>query len=263
MGDLELQAAELLAQALLAERSGRAVGAARVALDRRVQVDGRFGEARRRGDQAGLDLAGAPALADDEIAQHALAAALVVGGDRLAAGPVADLVAGGVAGLGGEPAVLDADDPVPAAAGVEAERRLAVRPRRRSTRACCGSATARAPARSARARTARGRRSAPAPRRPVPPCGRAGARRGGPARGRRGRAPLRARSGRRGGRRPAAAARPSSPRRSDASSWSPPPARGRRAGRPRRRRRARRLAPPPARRRRASRSPARAGPTQA
>ena len=52
--------------------------------------------------------------------------AAVVGRDRLQLRPVADLVAGGVAGLGGELAVVDVDDQVPAAAGVEAEDRLAV-----------------------------------------------------------------------------------------------------------------------------------------
>ena len=100
-----------------------------------------------------------------------LARAAVVGGDRLEPGPVADRVAGRVAGLGGEQAVLDADDQVPAAAGVEAEDRLVRRARRRSTRACCGSATARPPARSPPARSRRGRRSGAAPRRPARACG--------------------------------------------------------------------------------------------
>src|SRR5215213_5211 len=124
VGDLQLEPAELLAQAFLTERPGRAVGAAGVALDHRVQVDRGLGKARRRGDEAGLDLAGAPPLADDEVSQHALAGALVVGGNRLPAGPVANLVAGRVAGFRGELAVLDVDDAVPAAAGMEAERRI-------------------------------------------------------------------------------------------------------------------------------------------
>ena len=53
-----------------------------------------------------------------------VAAAAVVGGDGLLPGPFADPVAGGVAGFGGELAVVDVDDQVPAAAGVEAERQL-------------------------------------------------------------------------------------------------------------------------------------------
>ena len=48
VGHLEVEAAELLVQALFAERPGRAVGAARVALDRRVEVDRRARQARRR-----------------------------------------------------------------------------------------------------------------------------------------------------------------------------------------------------------------------
>ncbi len=69
--DLQLQSAEALAQAFLAEHSGRPLGSARVALDHRVQVDRRLGEAGRRGDQPRLDLAGAPPLADDEVAEDA------------------------------------------------------------------------------------------------------------------------------------------------------------------------------------------------
>ncbi len=48
VGHLQLQPAELLAQPLLAEHAGRAVGAAGVALDRGVEVDRRSREARRR-----------------------------------------------------------------------------------------------------------------------------------------------------------------------------------------------------------------------
>ena len=118
MGDPEAQPAELLAQALLAEHAGRAVGAAGRPLDHGVQVDRRAcGNRAGRGDEAGLDLAGAPALADDQVAQHARSAArAVVGGDRLGARPLADLVAGRVVGLGGEQAVVDVDDLGPAAA---------------------------------------------------------------------------------------------------------------------------------------------------
>src|SRR6201999_3344806 len=71
--------------------------------------------------QAGLDLAGAPALADDEVAQNALAGGRVVGGDVLHPRPFAHPVAGRVAGFRGELAVVDVDDQVPAAARVEAE----------------------------------------------------------------------------------------------------------------------------------------------
>ena len=94
-----------------------------------MEVDRGPREARCGGDEAGLDLAGAPALADDEVAQDAALGAAVEGGDRLQPRPVADRVAGGVAGLGGELAVVDVDDQVPAAAGVEAEDRA----RRRSS----------------------------------------------------------------------------------------------------------------------------------
>ena len=257
---LQPQAAELLAQPLLAERPGRPVGAARVALDHRVEVDRGLGELGRRGDEPGLDLAGAAPLADDEVAQDARAVAPVVGRDRLAPGPVAHLVAGRVARLGGEHAVLDARRSGPSARGRGSRGSARRRSRRRSTRACCGSATARRPARSPPARSRRGRRSGAGPRRPGRACGRAGARREGPARERPGRARPRARRCRRRGRPPASAARPSWPRRSASSSSSPRPAPGRRAGRRRRRRRGRRCGRHPARRRRASRSPARAGP---
>ena len=122
----QLQPAHLLAQALLAEHAGRPVAVAGVAGDDRVQVDGRFREARLGGDQAGLDLAAAPALAHDQVAEDAAALAAVVGRSSLQPRPVAHLVAGGVAGLGGEVAVVDVDDQVPAPAGVEAEHRLPV-----------------------------------------------------------------------------------------------------------------------------------------
>ena len=117
------QPAELLAQALLAEHAGRAVGAARVALDHRVEVDRaacgkRAGEVTRR---VWIWPVRRPSRTT-RLRSTPSRAAPVVGGDRLEPGPVADLVAGRVAALGGEPAVLDADDQVPAAAGVEAER---------------------------------------------------------------------------------------------------------------------------------------------
>ena len=59
------------------------------------------------------------------------APAVVGGVQALGARPLADGVAGVVVGDGGEPAVVDVDDPVPAAAGVEAEDRV----RRRVVRA--------------------------------------------------------------------------------------------------------------------------------
>ena len=122
VGHLELEAAELLVQAFFAERPGRAVGAARVALDRRVEVDRRAGQARRGGHQAGLDLPGPPSLADDEVAEHAASRRRVVGREVLHPRPFAHPVAGRVAGFRGQLAVVDVDDQVPAAARVEAER---------------------------------------------------------------------------------------------------------------------------------------------
>ena len=70
VGDAEAQPAELLGQVLGAEHPGRPVGAAGRPLDHGVQVDRRARDLRRRGDQPGLELAGAPALADDEVAQR-------------------------------------------------------------------------------------------------------------------------------------------------------------------------------------------------
>ena len=213
------------------------------------------------GDEPGLDLAGAPALADDEVAQDALALAPVVGGDRSPAAPSRGPRCGRRCRprrRAGSPRRRRSG---PSGRGRGSRGSARRRPRRRSTRACCGSATARRPGRSPPARSRRGRRSAQRLVDLLAACGRAGARRGGPARARPGRARLRGRSGRRRGRPPASAARRSSPRRSGASSSSPPPARGRRAGRRRRRRRGRRRARRPARRRRASRSRARAAPT--
>ena len=119
VGDAEAQAAELLLQVLGAQRPGGAVGAA-ASRPRRPCAGPRAGggSCGRRGDQAGLDLAGAAALADDEVAQDAAAGR----GGRTAgipcvAGPVADLVAGGVVALRGEQAVLDVDDLGPSGRG--------------------------------------------------------------------------------------------------------------------------------------------------
>jgi hypothetical protein len=124
VGHLQLEAAELLAQTLLAEHPGRAVGAARVARDDRVQVDRWSREPRLDRHQPGLDLAGAPTLAHREVAQDAAAGAAVVGGNRLRARPFAHRVARLVPPLARQVAVLDVDDHVPAPARVEAERRL-------------------------------------------------------------------------------------------------------------------------------------------
>ena len=75
-----------------------------------------------------------------------------------------------VAALGGELAVGHREDPVEAAGGVEAAHELARRRRSRtSTRACCGSATARRRGRSARARSPRAARCGSAPPRPARP----------------------------------------------------------------------------------------------
>ena len=126
-----------------------------------------FAGARHEPD---LELAGAAALPDDEVAQQALAGAPVVRRRARLAGTSATIsLARRVARLGGEQAVGDLDDLVPAAWGVEAAHELSVPGRRRtSTRACCGSATARRRARSARACTRPAGRSGAARRRPAP-----------------------------------------------------------------------------------------------
>ena len=111
---------------LPAQHPGRAVGAARRALDHGVEIDRRPGDLRRRGNEAGLDLARSSALADDEVSQHTVAVAPVVRWDARAARPRARLVARCVVGLGRELAVLRVDHHVPAPTGVEAERELAV-----------------------------------------------------------------------------------------------------------------------------------------
>ena len=87
---------------------------------------GRARDLRGRGDQAALQLTGAPALADHQVAKGPRAGARIPGGQPGRPGPVAELVAAGVVALGGELAVLGVDDQVPAAAGVEAENELAV-----------------------------------------------------------------------------------------------------------------------------------------
>ena len=126
VGDPEAQAAELLLEVLGAQRTGGAVGAAAGPFDDRVQVDGRPGNLGRRGDEAALQLSRAATFPDHQVPQHALSAALVVGGQARGARPVAELVAACVVSLRGELAVLGVDDHVPATAGVEAEDELAV-----------------------------------------------------------------------------------------------------------------------------------------
>ena len=216
-----------------------------------------------RGDEARLDLAGPASLADDQVAK-CTAALGVDGRETLGAGPLPDGIAGVVVRRRREQAVVDVDDPVPAAAGMEAEqwvlRRVVLRPaRRRSTRACCGTAIARPRGRSARGRCPRRSRAARAPRRPVPASPRAAARRGVPARRRPGRARRRGRSGRRSVRGRPRAARGSRPRPRTSSTCRCARGRGRPAARRRRRRRSRRRSGlrrvPPAR---ASRSEGRA-----
>ena len=183
----------------------------------------------------------------------------VVGGDRARAGPFADPVAGGVAGFGGELAVLDVDDQVPAAAGVEAERRLAALARaegvlelvavapllgRRHDLLQLEAVEAAEPAqRLADLLLLVGELALVGEALP----GGAGA----------GLAAVDAAVGEAVGAR-RAAARPCAPRRSASCLWSPRPGRGRRAARRRRRRRSRRRGRGRDRRRRASRSRPRA-----
>ncbi len=94
------------------------------ALDR---VDQRLGlEPARRRDQPHLQLARAPALADDEQAQEALARPPVPGRQALQAAPFEHRLADRVRALGGEQAVVQRLDPVPAARRVEAADQLAV-----------------------------------------------------------------------------------------------------------------------------------------
>ena len=101
-------------------------GAAARPLDDGVQVDRRLGEAGRGGDQAGLDLAGSPPLPDHQVAKDAALVPPVMGGDSLAARPVADLVASLVVGDRRELAVLGVDHVPPAAAAMEAEDELSI-----------------------------------------------------------------------------------------------------------------------------------------
>ena len=120
------------------------------------------------GDQAHLELAGPPRLAHDEVAQKALVRAPIKRLEPLRAAPFQHVAAGRVAGLGGEQAVVERDDLLPRAGGVEAADERTVRAAARtSIRACCGSATAARRRRSDRAQSRRAGRSAAARRRPA------------------------------------------------------------------------------------------------
>ena len=197
--DSQPQARQLLLEELLAEHAGRPVGAAAGALDHGVQIDGRLGEARPRGDQPGLKLPGAAALADDEVAQHPQLLAPLVGGNPLAPRPLADLVAGRVVALRGQQAVLDVDHLGPAAAAVEAERQPAVALAERVLELVAVAPFEGGGLGRLELEARRGRRGGAGPRRPACASRRAGARRAAPARARRGRARRRGRIGRRSG----------------------------------------------------------------
>ena len=94
-----------------------------VAVDR---GDQRLGvELARRGDQADLELPGAPALANHEVAQEALLVAPVPGAEALVAAEGEHLLAHRVAALGGQHAIGDRLDPVEAPGCVEAAHQLA------------------------------------------------------------------------------------------------------------------------------------------
>ena len=132
--DGELDPADALGEAVAAEEEGlleaeRHLGHARVHrvhdADHRVRdelgqaLDSRHGP--RRGHEHRQQLAGAAALADDEVAQVALAAALVVGGQVELRRPALECAAHVVRGVRGDVAVVDGDQPVPAAQAVVAE----------------------------------------------------------------------------------------------------------------------------------------------
>ena len=207
----------------------------------RVQVDRRARDRGRRGDEPHLDLPGPPALAHDEVAQQADPRR----GGRMPAAPrcaPTSRTTLRTALLRSEASRQSStsSDAVPAPAGVEAEHEPLRRAPRTSTRACCGSATARSPARSARARTPRGRRSGCSA---SATCSLLVLELALVAQ----RLPRRARAGlaavvaalRRPGPRSGAGSRPRAPRRSRSSPASAARARGRRGRRPRRTRRSR------------------------
>ena len=136
--DRERQAAELLLQRLVARddlgdtalgRLGERVGARP---HQTLAVDGgreaHAVELAGTGDEPHLELAGAPALADDEVAQKARVRAAVERAQTLLATPREHLVARGVRAFRGEQAVADRDDLVPRAGCVEAAEQRAVVP---------------------------------------------------------------------------------------------------------------------------------------
>ena len=128
--DQELEVAELLAQPLGAGQPLRLAALGALAEvrgagpEQALAVDGgdeRVGVDRAgRGDEPHLQLAGPAPLAHDEVAQQALLGAPVPGAEALLARPGEHLLAGDVAALGGEQAVVHRHDLVPAAGGVEA-----------------------------------------------------------------------------------------------------------------------------------------------
>jgi len=85
----------------------------------------------RRRHHGHQQLAGEHALAHHHMAQESGVLALVVGRDALVHGPGPHGLARGVAGRGGQQARVDVDHLVPAAAAVESQPQLAIRPRRR------------------------------------------------------------------------------------------------------------------------------------
>ena len=187
VGDREAKPDELLGEVLVPEDPGRALGAAARPLDDGVEVDRGLGEARRRGDEARLDLPGARPLADDEVSQHP--ERVRAGRRREFARPRAHsrtAIARCVVALGRQQAVLGVDHLGPASAAVEAEHEVAVALAERVLELVPIAPGARPRARSARGRSRRGRRGGEARPRPAAPSRRAGARTGAPARERRG-----------------------------------------------------------------------------
>ncbi len=175
VGDAEAKAGELLLEVLLAQDAGRPVGAAGRAVDDGVEIDRRARELGRRGDEAGLHLPGADALADDQVAKDAAPVGGLVRRQAVLARPFADLVAGRVVALGREMAVVDVDDAAPVAARVEAQGELAVGVAERVLELVAVAPLGRRRGRSPRSRSRRGLRGGGALRRPARPSARAGA----------------------------------------------------------------------------------------
>ncbi len=135
--DQELEVAEPLAQPLGALDPLRLAALGVLAQiggagpEQPLAVDGggeRVGVDRGRGgDEPDLQLAGAPPLADDEVAQQPLLGPAVPGAEPLVARPGEHLLAGDVAALGGEQAVVHRQDLVPAPGRVEPAHERPVR----------------------------------------------------------------------------------------------------------------------------------------